>query len=195
MSEFDDYETDDEDIEDVPRTAQEIARRALVLSAVVSVAYGFPPEKVLKWLDKEGLTEELSPFELKFLKGNAYEDAKIPISWRSECLVVLLWCICKIDRLPTLTEQFDTEPPKGALVYPPDETRKYTSSARMRDLEEIYDEREVVFDAHWKVRDAQINDKPIPDDLDPEVVFERHYAFNWVIGYAGQDWDDITTDT
>jgi hypothetical protein len=27
------------------------------------------------------------------------------------------------------------------------------------------------------------------------VVYERHYALNWLTGYMDQDWDDISTDT
>jgi uncharacterized protein DUF4272 len=32
-------------------------------------------------------------------------------------------------------------------------------------------------------------------NLDSGVVYERHYALNWLIGYMGREWDDVTTDT
>ncbi|HEX6611164.1 MAG TPA: DUF4272 domain-containing protein [Hyphomicrobiaceae bacterium] len=46
---------------------------------------------------------------------------------------------------------------------------------------------------HWAVRDASINGRPSPADLDPGIVMERHHALNWLIGYI--DADDVTTDT
>jgi hypothetical protein len=45
------------------------------------------------------------------------------------------------------------------------------------------------------VRDAQLFGKPAPRDIEAGVVRERHYAFNWIIGYCGQPWDEISTDT
>ena len=32
-------------------------------------------------------------------------------------------------------------------------------------------------------------------DVNPSVIRERHYAFNWIIGYCNQTWDEISTDT
>jgi hypothetical protein len=28
-----------------------------------------------------------------------------------------------------------------------------------------------------------------------EIVQERHYAINWITGYGGLPWDEVTTDT
>ncbi|MEY2943079.1 MAG: hypothetical protein RLY97_1093, partial [Pseudomonadota bacterium] len=27
------------------------------------------------------------------------------------------------------------------------------------------------------------------------IIQERHHAINWIIGYDGLDWDEVTTDT
>ena len=48
---------------------------------------------------------------------------------------------------------------------------------------------------HWAVVDARVNGLEIPSDIDASVVYERHYALNWLVGYSGQEWDDISTDT
>jgi hypothetical protein len=34
-----------------------------------------------------------------------------------------------------------------------------------------------------------------PAGLHPGVLYERHYALNWLIGYCDQEWDEVTTDT
>ena len=61
--------------------------------------------------------------------------------------------------------------------------------------DEIYDANELIYDAHWKVRDAQINGRPVPEEIIPGLVQERHHAINWLMGYCGQEWDEVTTDT
>ena len=58
---------DEDPPDDEIRAADEIARRALVFSCVVSVAYGDSREQVLAWLRAEGLLPELSPREQDFL--------------------------------------------------------------------------------------------------------------------------------
>jgi hypothetical protein len=33
------------------------------------------------------------------------------------------------------------------------------------------------------------------DNLEAGAIFERHWGFNWLTGYCGQEWDQISTDT
>ncbi|HEY9047600.1 MAG TPA: DUF4272 domain-containing protein, partial [Ohtaekwangia sp.] len=42
--------------------------------------------------------------------------------------------------------------------------------------------------------DARINQRPI-EEVHPSVVYERHYALNWLINYMDQPWDDVSCDT
>jgi len=42
--------------------------------------------------------------------------------------------------------------------------------------------------------DARINGRQITE-IHPGVVYERHYALNWLINYMNQDWDDVSCDT
>ena len=98
-------------------------------------------------------------------------------------------------------------------VLPPvfDSVGEFISSARLRSDTDIHEANEEIYQIHWRVRDFQRRDEPtLPgqlarmpiEDCDPPaesygsgVVQERHHALNWLIGYCGQDWDDITTDT
>ena len=48
---------------------------------------------------------------------------------------------------------------------------------------------------HWQARDARIHSKPTPPHVNIEIIQERHHAINWVIGYEGLPWDEVTTDT
>jgi hypothetical protein len=64
----------------------------------------------------------------------------------------------------------------------------------MRDQTEILDAHEETYQARWAVRDAELNQKPIPNGDNPEILQERHLALNWLI-FEDQAWDDVTTDT
>jgi len=47
----------------------------------------------------------------------------------------------------------------------------------------------------WACVAARVSGKSPPKGVDCEVVMERHHALNWLIGYQGQEWDDVSTDT
>jgi hypothetical protein len=48
---------------------------------------------------------------------------------------------------------------------------------------------------HWNARDAQLHERSMPPGIDIEIVQERHHAINWITGYDGLPWDEVTTDT
>ena len=71
---------------------------------------------------------------------------------------------------------------------------EWIARSKLRDTEEILNELDLTYRIHWATRDAALNNKAIPRDFHPGIVFERHYALNWLVIYA-DEWDDITTDT
>lgn len=81
------------------------------------------------------------------------------------------------------------------MVFPPAPIAQFLRSALLRHADEVRAEYDIVYQAHWRVRDAELFGKPPPEDVDHGVVQERHHAFNWIVGYCGQSWDEITTDT
>lgn len=190
-------EPDDEyeDSEDEIRDPAEIAKRVLSLAAVISCAYGDSRESVGSWLSAQGLWEKLSPLEKEFMAHDTSKAQNATFTWKIEALVPLLWAIHKIDKMPALHSECDTAPLKKAVIWPPHPADEYISGAEIRTEDEIFAEYEKVYQAHWQVRDAQLHNRTLPEKYNPEVVYERHYGFNWLIGYMGQDWDDITTDT
>lgn len=97
--------------------------------------------------------------------------------------------------MPGLKSECDTELLKVAVVWPPSSTKDYIASSRTRQEDELFEEYEKVYQAHWTLRDIKLNNKPVSRKYNSEVVYERHYGFNWVTGYMGQDWDEVTTDT
>ena len=69
------------------------------------------------------------------------------------------------------------------------------AKARLRPQSQLLDATDLMYRYHWAVVQARLDGLPVPSGLDPGVVYERHYALNWLIGYMDQAWDDISTDT
>jgi hypothetical protein len=71
---------------------------------------------------------------------------------------------------------------------------RFLSQAVARPSEQLDATEGEVYHEHWRVRDAQLFGRPMPPELDPDIVYERRYALSWVVGF-GEDWDDVPTDT
>lgn len=184
------------DTSDEIRPADEIARRALALFGAVAVGLGAPRDDMVAWLEREDLWKDLTPNELEFLSAQQPTRKQIiNASWQSESLVVLLWALRKIDALPAPNEQLDTRrlrdllPPFAAIT-----AQEFIQSASRRDNDELDECAEELMQQHWEARDAKLHDRPAPH-LDIEITQERHHGINWVTGYDGAPWDEVTTDT
>ena len=68
-------------------------------------------------------------------------------------------------------------------------------ATRLRPLPELLDALDSVYRRHWLVRQARLDDQPAPIGLHPSVVYERHYALNWLLRFDEQDWDEVGTPT
>jgi hypothetical protein len=94
---------------DEVRDCQEIARRSRALFGVVGIALGAPRSDIIDWLEDEALWDDLSPEELTYaMAQEPTEKESINASWRSEALIVLLWALRKVEKLPAPNEQCDT---------------------------------------------------------------------------------------
>jgi len=180
---------------DVMRSAAEVARRCCVLISIVRAGHGEPREAIIDWLKTEDLWEFVSPYERRFLEDE-FPTAQqfVNATWRVEASQALLWALDELPAMSGLTEmcRLDSQLTATPFLRP---TSDFISTASLRTEEEIRGELDTVYDAHWRVRDAQLKRRPIPDGLNPGVIQERHYALNWLTGYDGQEWDEITTDT
>ena len=193
--------TTDSDLEDSQpdeiRSPREVAVRALALFAPVGVALGAPRAEVVPWLKNEQLWEELTPLEVEFLsRENSPRQLMVNFSWQTERLVVLLWALGRIDELPPSSVQCDPQLFQELLPpYVTEPVANWIASATLRSDDELLQMADELLQQHWKARDAHLLRRPQPSEIDIEIVQERHHAINWIIGYDGLAWDDVTTDT
>lgn len=165
----------------------------------------------MAWLRREGVWDAVSPEESDFLLSDApTRQQQFQAQWRAEALFPLLWALGLFSAMPGPQQVCDV--PLMQDVLPPlfDSVAKFVSDATLRRDAEILEANEEIYQIHWRVRDFQLRDQPAQpgkfprmpaaeggppaEDYDAGVVQERHHGLNWLIGYCGQDWDEVTTD-
>lgn len=187
---------DDEDIEDELRDSISCAQRCVILYCIVAAGHSEDRAKIVKWLKQQKLWNLVSENEHRFLESTApTEQQFVNATWRIEALHLLLWSLNKVETDSSLSEMCSVEDVQAVCGFFLNDSGEFIKSSGLRLEDEIDSYNEQIYQSHWKVRDAQINGKAIPDNLMPSVIKERHYAINWLTGYCGQQWDDVTTDT
>jgi hypothetical protein len=177
------------------RNDREVAERCIILYGIIFVVHGeVSGDEMTKYLKDFGLWDKVSPDERSFLGNeNPSDHDRVTHSWKIEGLNVLLWSLNKFNdlELPINMCDFDHIQDLPNLNNDPTE---WIEKSRLRSKEEILNQVDLIYRIHWATRDAELNNKKIPGNFHPGIVFERHYALNWLVMYA-DEWDDITTDT
>jgi hypothetical protein len=186
--------TTDDNSDHPPRTPQDVARRVLALIAVVDKAHNQTPKALQKWVSKHKISEYFSAAEAAFFSNPAPTRQEIvDHTWRAEALVPLCWALGLIEELPPTNVQIswgDTPALRQAAENPD----RFIASASLRPIGILDEAEQDFYHQHWRVHDAQLYGKPIPEDLDAGIVYERRYAASWLIGW-GDNWDNVPTDT
>jgi hypothetical protein len=180
--------------ETTPRSARDIAKRAIGLCAVALRGQGLKRQEVISLLNGKDVWASATPEESKFLlKKKPARQEMINFKWRYESLWVLLWALGRVEDLGAPTSICDVQRAVSMVLEIPSDD--FIQRAKSRPISEILDEADLIYRYDWAVVDARIKGEEAPGNLDPGVIYERHYALNWLIGYMDQEWDDVTTDT
>lgn len=184
-----------EDIGEMKRRSKdEVAWRAMALLAVAVKGEGLDQATVDKLVEDYRLKDHFSPEEAAFISQTSPSDHdRVQFSWRYETAWTLLWALGYVDDLSKPTAVCDVS--RAVKIMQERSAEQFIADAKLRSAEEIAEQADLIYRYHWAVVDARINDKPAPAGLEPGVTMERHYALNWLIGYLGQEWDEISTDT
>lgn len=156
----------------VPLTATRVARRSLVLSAVVcraSIESGVTDAeaqslhgRIIAWLDRLNLWDELEPDEETMLRaplGLLAPSDVIQVSWYVEGLAILAWAL-KYLKFPVYGEQVDVYTVTDALWFLNESAEDIITSAELRSPAELEACREFFYAIHSRLRDHVRNDVP-----------------------------------
>ena len=178
------------------KTPQEVAKRVLVLIGVFQAATGRNKETLISLLKENQLWPEVTEIEKRFLESSD-EDSKFistQYSWRAEAVYILLWTLNRFDfqEIPKNESNLDQI---SDLLKEDDFFKKIAvSNAQFRSVDEINNKLDEIQKINWEIRDALINKKESPNDYHPSIIYEWHYALNWLTK-PDEEWDSITTDT
>lgn len=176
------------------RERDQVVRRTIALTIVAVRGETRDYDLGQRLLDQFGAHDFLTPAEAAFMADRDPTDQDhINFIWRYEGVHVMLWALGIFEDLGRPDGIADV--PRIAETLRELGTEGLMRDARLRPQSEILDAADLIYRYHWATTDARINGRPAPAGLDPSVVYERHYALNWLIGYGGQAWDDISTDT
>jgi hypothetical protein len=141
---------------------------------------------------------KLTPFESDFINNeNPNEQQRSNAYWRIESINVLLWALKFNNYLSfpnTTCEETGSAEMDIHKVYALTE-KEFREKGELRTKTEILDEADLILRLNWACVNSRVKNEPTPSDLNPTVVFLRHWTLNWLTNYMGQEWDDITTDT
>ena len=155
---------------------------------------GLEQELVDKLIVSYQLAGRFSPTEALFIASLEYTSQdRINATWRYEAAWVMLWALGFVQKLSRPNRLIDV--PTAVTLMRERSIDEFRTCARLRPATEILDEADLIYRYHWAATDARINSEDMPAGLISGVVYERHYALNWLIGYMDQDWDDVSTDT
>ncbi|WP_371226111.1 DUF4272 domain-containing protein [Roseovarius sp. 2305UL8-3] len=176
------------------RSSDEVAERAMALMIAAVKGETMDQDLIEAIIVQYGAIEYFTAQELAFISDSApAEQTRVQMTWRYESVAVLLWALGFIDQLPPPDTIIDAAMLGDTFrQLGPDGLRQ---EARLRPQSEILDQADLIYRLHWAVVAARVANQPAPEGLHPGIIYERHYALNWLYGYMGLDWDNMRTDT
>lgn len=188
----------DEEFPFALRPNDEVIGRVLVLNVRINLAFGMPAEVARQWLGSNGLTPYLTQSESELVGGarRSAEHEKLQI----EGLWALTWALGltpELDHRAYCGEQLAALLPDLRVAEP---SREWTSrvNPRLRPIDEIWDELDLLYAMTWAVAEANLTAASVPGTIDQYVYWERRRALEFV-HIAGDTshngWDDIDLST
>ncbi len=189
------------------RTGSEIAKRAIACLISIQAVFDLHGDAddetkakskslLINLLESFDVMDELTEKERKLLfSEEVSQQDKINMTWKYEAYWVLLWALHLVDELKFPSEICDCDHAIRAVAKHQD-FESFIENVKLRDIEEILDECDLIFRYDWACVDARIKGSPAPVNLDSSVVLERHRAFNWLIDLdKNNDWDHVSVNT
>lgn len=144
--------------------------------------------------EQYGFRRSLSPKERAYLDDPQGHDKKehLLYDWRYEDCAVLLWALGLLE-IGEPDHACDV-PGIAKLIWNHD-LASLSDASNLRTKDEILDLQDLILRYDWACVEARVKGSRM-ELLDPSVVYEWHYALNWLTGAGGiTNWDEVRPDT
>jgi len=179
-----------------PRAAKEIAKRALILNALIQIHFKAPIPAIREWLHKNALADCLSDKERSLIKKTNEELTEQEIAdlyWLIDSLYALMWVGLKYDELTPISDVPDTLSSLLPSIQQGESAQSFIQSFHIRPYQQCFRMLDLFYRAHWYAREGHLtNISTQPFFLDP--IMERRRALEWYIETT-TDWDNIEMST
>jgi len=186
------------------RSAEEIAKRAIACLISIQVACDINNGNDIEesrgffksFLERYGVQDELTDAEKEIIFGEPEKQDVINMAWKYEAYWTLIWALGIVDVIDYPSEICDCDFAIHA-VSDCEDFNDFMKTVKLKSINEILDEADLIYRYNWACVDARINGKETPAGLDSGIVFERHWGLNWLIGKETDNgnWDSVSTDT
>ncbi len=164
------------------RHPSEVAQRALAILAILDRTYTLDACPALEWVYACGAHKHFTEAEKKFYFAKKVSDRdRQDFGWLSESLAVLLWSMGYLDNLPGLHQRF-TLANMPYLEHITSSPAQFLADACLRSVDDLMVAEEQHYQAHWLVLNAESATRVLCEQVDPEIIYERRYAFSWLVG-------------
>ena len=175
------------------RSKNEVIDRIYALVLIAAKGEGIAEEHLKKPIEEKSI-KSFSPKELSILESSELNDQdKAYATWRYKSLNTLLWALKIMPDLKPPSEICDVQTIVGKILKP--NRAEFTQQSELRSKEEILNELDKTFRMNWACVDARIKGEQVAGNINPSIIYERHYALNWLTIYQNQDWDEVQTNT
>ncbi|ENX21455.1 hypothetical protein F892_00683 [Acinetobacter vivianii] len=185
----------------IQRSAEHIAKRAIACLLMIQVASDLDRDQfdqetedfIVDLLNKFEVADELTVKEKNILNRSAAQQDIVNMIWKYEAYWVLLWALGIVDELKYPDEIADCDF-AIEVVSRCRSLQEFMQQLKLRDIEEILDEADLIYRYDWACVDARLKQQNAPANLNASIVLERHGALNWLI-QADADWDNPDVST
>jgi hypothetical protein len=179
-----------------PRDVKAIARRALVLNAMLQISLEAPVEIVRKWIADNYLDSDLATSERILLQknnGQLTRQEQINLYWNLEALWALAWAGGLVDNLPFNQRVGDNLASLCPNLRRNEDGSKLLDRMRLRPHDQLFRMLDLYYRLHWWTRNAELTGRST-GDVSHDIIMERRKALEWVMN-ADEDWDHVEMGT
>lgn len=175
------------------RSKKEISDRIHCLLVMAVRGEGLDLEKINQVIGGKKI-DTLTAKEKDILSKEELDgNEKAYATWRYESLNTLLWAAGILPNHVYPSEICNVQEVVGAIMNK--KRSEFDETIKVRSKKEILDALDLIYRMNWACVNARIKGEEPSGNLNGSVVYERHYALNWLTNHMGQEWDDVQTHT
>lgn len=179
-----------------PRGREAVIGRALVLNAMLQIAFQAPIPAIRDWLNTNDVINHLSAKERLILDRSNAELTQQEVTdlyWYIESLWALLWVGGLIDELAFNEPVQDYMASLCPKLQRNEDSSKFADNMLIRPYAELFAMLDLYYRLHWWVHDSNLKGDNT-GNVRIDIVMERRKALAWVMDDTC-DWDNVNLCT